>query len=194
MDITSVLGIAALVASFVALAASTTIALRQARTAYQANQVPVLVDLIKDLVSSVSYQRELSLYDELPKHDPALGFSGLPEPLRSNAYEITTTYLMISYLVLLDILDERLAILPVHYRVLRVWNAVEPFVRGERAIRGDPNSFMNVLEAFVAKVGRADIPTAVKRVNRRFGFTRRAVQAKPIINRPMHPPLNDQTE
>jgi hypothetical protein len=161
---------AALAASFAALTVSTLMAIRQVRTARHANQLPVIVEIFREMGSSDAYQRERTLFDGLPSQDPKLGVEGLPEPLRSCVYQVGNYYLMLSYLTLLEILDHRLAVLPIHYRAVRVWNAIAPFVYEERRRRGDPNSFLNVLEAFIEKIERIDIATEVGRFHKSFGI------------------------
>ena len=80
MDVTLVLSAGAAAASLAALASSTVIAVRQARTAYNANQVPVVADLIKELVSGESFRRELMLKSELPNLDPHWVSEVFPSP------------------------------------------------------------------------------------------------------------------
>lgn len=168
-DLGLLLNVVAVAASLAALTISSILAVRQHRTARNANQLPVVVELLREIRSSETYGKELFLQEELPKQDPSLGFSKLPEPLRSYAYEVGGYYLMLGYLVLLEILDERLAILPVHYRAAETWRAMKPFVEGERSLRGDQLSFMNVLEAFIAKVEGADIAVEVEKMQQAFG-------------------------
>jgi hypothetical protein len=75
---------------------------------------------------------------------------------------------MVSYLLSLDIIDRRLAILPIHYRITKTWDAVERFVRAERVARGYELSFLNLLESFVNLIRRQDIDQVVESVIRSF--------------------------
>src|SRR5690349_12779795 len=99
-----IINLAALTASFAALIISTFMAFRQVRIARHANQLPVMMELFAQIRASDTYSKEIMLREELPKYDPALGFSNLPEPLRSTAYEVSGYYLMLGYLVMMDIL------------------------------------------------------------------------------------------
>ena len=49
----------------------------------------------------------------------------------------------VSYLVKFKMIDYRLVYTALHYRILRTWSSVEPFVHGERIIRGGENTFLN---------------------------------------------------
>jgi hypothetical protein len=74
----------------------------------------------------------------------------------------------VAYLSLLGVADDKLAILPLHYRLTRTWRSIEPFVLSERRLRNDPLAFFNVLEAFVERVQAVDISEEVQAVRKRF--------------------------
>src|SRR5690349_16382436 len=131
MTLALFLNITAVMASLLALAVSSTFAIRQIRLARQAHQVPAM-DFLWIMRSPKFLRSEEILWVELPKHDPGLRFSELPEDLRDEAESILSFYQKVAYLVGLGIVDLRLAILPVHYRAPRTWAAVEPFIRNER--------------------------------------------------------------
>ena len=116
--------------------------------------------------SSEIRQREELVHAELPSHDPKLGFSNLPEPLHSYAHQVSSYYNMIGYLVMLRVVDERIAILPLHYRALKTWRLVKPYVYGERALRNNSHSFMNALEAFAMKMESMDIAALMEKAER----------------------------
>jgi len=150
------LNIIAVMASLLALAVSSTFAIRQIRLARQAHQVPAM-DFLWIMRSPKFLRSEEVLWVELPQQDPSLRFSELPEALRDEAESILSFYQKVAYLVGLGIVDSRLAILPVHYRAPRTWAAVEPFVRNERIHRGDDLAFYNAFEYLVGTIQRADI-------------------------------------
>ena len=150
------LNIAAVMASLLALTMSSTFAIRQIRLAKQAHQLPA-VDFLWIMRSPDFLRAEEHLWSELPKQDPSLRFNELPRALRDEAESILTFYQKVAYLVGLDIVDKRLAILPVHYRAPRTWASVEPFVRNERIYRGDELAFYNAFEHLVAEIQSADI-------------------------------------
>jgi len=150
------LNFTAVMASLLALAVSSTFAIRQIRLARQAHQVPAM-DFLWIMRSPKFLRTEEVLWVELPRQDPSLRFSELPEALRDEAESILSFYQKVAYLVGLGIVDRRLAILPVHYRAPRTWAAVEPFVRNERLHRGDELAFYNAFEHLVGAIERADI-------------------------------------
>lgn len=156
MSLPIFLNITAVMASLLALAVSSTFAIRQIRLARQAHQVPAM-DFLWIMRSPKFLRSEEVLWVELPKQDPSLRFGELPETLRDEAESILSFYQKVAYLVGLGIVDVRLAILPVHYRAPRTWAAVEPFVRNERLHRGDELAFYNAFEHLVGTIQRADI-------------------------------------
>jgi hypothetical protein len=167
MDKTSlILGIAALIASIAALVTSSLLVIRQIRAAHGANQLPVVFDIFHFMQSSEVWRKEELVKAELPNHDPDLGFSGLPEPLRSYAHEVSSNYNKVGYLIMLRVVDERIAILPLHYRARAIWAVVHQFVGGERELRNDRNSFMNGLECLIARMERTDIPAMMVKAER----------------------------
>jgi len=86
--------------------------------------------------------------------------------LREAADNVCLTYLMLAYVISLGIADRKLAILPVHYRVVRTWDVVSPFVVQERKLRGYELSFLSLLESFVNFLKRQDIQRIVKALNK----------------------------
>lgn len=107
------------------------------------------------------------MWQELPGIAPAVPLSELPAPLREYSFNVANFYSMIAYLWMLQAVDERLAIWPVHFRVSKTWEAIRPFVQAERAARGAESSFLNVLETFVAKVEGTDIQCYLGALQRR---------------------------
>ncbi len=146
-NVPTVLNIAALLASFLALAVSSLLALRQSRLMRDANQLPVVIDLFRELRADTFITREQEVWSSLPgDKDPSKGFGGIPTPLRTYVYDICLFYQTVAYLVNFNVVDDKLAYTALHYRILRTWSSVEPFVRGERAIRGGENTFLNSFE------------------------------------------------
>jgi hypothetical protein len=118
-----------------------------------ANQLPVVIDLFRELRADTFITREQEIWHSLPgNEDPSKGFGGIPTPLRTYAYDICLYYQTVAYLVNFKLLDHELAYTALHYRILRTWSSVEPFVRGERAIRGGENTFLNSFETFAKSV------------------------------------------
>jgi hypothetical protein len=154
-NISTVLNIAALFASLLALAISSILALRQSRLMRDANQLPVVIDLFRELRADTFITREQEIWRSLPgDQDPAQGFGGIPTPLRTYVYDVCLFYQTVSYLVKFKMIDDGLVYTALHYRILRTWSSVELFVRGERALRGGENTFLNSFEE-VAEVIRS---------------------------------------
>src|SRR4051794_18639258 len=86
------MNIASLSASVAALVTSAVIAIRQVKTAHRANQVPMIVEIFRFMRSRKVRRMEEMVKAELPNHDPQLGFRNLPEPLRSNAHEVSSNF------------------------------------------------------------------------------------------------------
>ena len=160
------MSLAALIVALAALAASSVLAVHQIRTAQRANQLPVVFEIFRFLRSAEVRRKEDAMHAGLAGHDPALGFRGLPEPMRSDAQEVCSYYNMVGYLILLKVVDARIAILPLHYRVAQVWATTRPYVEAERTLRTGQHSFMNGLEALAARVETMDVETTITKLTR----------------------------
>ena len=159
-DMSTVLNVAALMASLLALAISSVLALRQSRLMRHANELPVVIDLFRELRADTFIVREQEIWNALPGHkDPSKGFEGIPAPLRTYVFDISLFYQTVAYLVNFKMIDNRLAYTALHYRILRTWSSVEPFVRGERAIRGGENTFLNSFEKLAKAITREHLRT-----------------------------------
>ncbi|MEV1057707.1 hypothetical protein AB0I92_10685 [Micromonospora chalcea] len=143
--------------AFAALAVSLIMSSRQNDLGHNANQLPVVVELFSEIRSYEFLRKEEELWRDLPKISAPVPLSELPAPLKEYAFNVTNFYSMIAYLWMLQAVDERLAIWPVHFRAVKTWETIRPFVQAERAARGAEHSFLNVLETFVAKIEETDI-------------------------------------
>jgi hypothetical protein len=175
-NISTVLNVAALLASLLALAILSFLALRQSRLMRDANQLPVVIDLFRELRADTFIMREQEIWRSLPgDQDPDQGFGGIPTPLRTYVYDVCLFYQTVSYLVKFKMIDDRLAYTALHYRVLRTWSSVELFVRGERALRGGRNTFLNsfeeVAEAMRREHIRRDGPAVLDRIRQETELT-----------------------
>lgn len=168
MSPTALFNMSTLAISLLALGISALFAVRQVNTANRANQLPIVIDIYRRMWSPELRNQEELLWRKLPKLAKGVRFSELPKDLREAAYNVCYAYLMVSYLLSLDIIDRRLAILPIHYRITKTWDAVERFVRAERVARGYELSFLNLLESFVNLIRRQDIDQVVESVIRSF--------------------------
>jgi hypothetical protein len=165
--LSSLLNVVALVISLLALGVSTYLAVRQALVARQANQITVFVDLLREARSPEFRNRERSLWQKIKDYDPALGFAGLPKEQRDDAEVVCSYYSALAYCIAIGVVEHDLAVIPIHYRLLNTWKAVYPFVAAERKIRGDGESFLNLLEDFVAEARQTNTQTLEEEISRR---------------------------
>jgi hypothetical protein len=161
------LNVAALVISLLALAVSTYLTRRQSIAAKQANQIPVFVDLYREARTPDFYSRERSLWENLSGHDPAKGLSGLSAELRHNAEVVYSYYSNMAYCISIGVVERDLAIMPIHYRMLKTWDAMYPFVIAERKIRDDGGSFLTMFEHFASEARRTDIHSLERAIIRK---------------------------
>lgn len=140
------LNLAALSASLLSLVVASGLAIRQTRTSRNASQVPVLLDLIYHTRTLEFRRNEQDLWARLRDCDASSGVTGLPDDIRDRALEIALFYQHLAYLVAFKIVDHDLAVLPVHNRLRKSWNALQPFVLAERSLGG--GSFSDYLAEF----------------------------------------------
>ena len=178
-------------ASIVALITSIVFALRQSRLMRYASDIPVMIDLFDEFRSSDFVRRERYVWTALGSDaDPAQGFQGMPDDVYESAYNVCAYYQMVAYLVAFGRLDSRLAILPLHYRAIRTWSVVKPYVEGERILRGDRYSFLNFFEDFALmceKVSLDDLYLPIRRQefrHRRWSRSHRKRRGIPDVRVP----------
>jgi hypothetical protein len=136
-------------ASIVALTTSIVFALRQSRLMGYANDIPITIHLFDESRSPEFVRRERYVWTALAgESSPDQGFQGMPDHIYEPVYNVCVYYQMVALLVAFGRLDSRLTILPLHYRVVKTWSVVKPYVEGERALRGDRYSFLNFFEDF----------------------------------------------
>jgi hypothetical protein len=162
------LNITALIISLAALAVSSFLAIRQIGTARNTNQLAVVNETLREFWSPNFRHQEELLWDKLKDQGEDVAYSQLPGNLREAADSVCSVYLMLAYVVSVRIVDWKLAILPISYRVVRTWEAVSPFVVRERKLRGHEVSFFGVLESFVEFIKRQDLQSIVKELNEPF--------------------------
>ncbi|MGW5446138.1 DUF4760 domain-containing protein [Streptomyces asiaticus] len=128
--------------SVVALLVTLYSAVSQAGLQRRSNQLPAYVDLLADFRSVEFHDRYWFVTQRLlAEHDPALGLSGLPDDARRQVYDIVYYYQNIAVLRLADIVDDEMVAL-LRIRVIKVWDAVAPFVFREREIMGTGGRYL----------------------------------------------------
>jgi hypothetical protein len=170
MDIASGINVGTLVLS-VGAAGLSVLAIREGRNA---NQLPIVIDLLANSRDPGFMRREETLCREIGNHDAALGFRSLPDPIRDYAFEVGQYYQCLAYLSIHSIADFLLIAPQVSYRVTTTWAAIEGHVAGERKLRGGEHTFFNTFEVFVHEIKRLDLAALdAAALKRRRGWRRR---------------------
>ncbi len=162
----------ALLVASAAVVTSSSLTWRALRLNHNANHLPVVLDALKDQRTGEFTRREAVLWEQLPQHDVALGFAGLPEPLRGCAYEVSCYYQHLACLAEYGVANWDFIAVQTTYRMLRTWDCIQPYVHAERRNRGSANSFLNSYERFAEGVKATDIDAATNRLYRRNGSRR----------------------
>jgi hypothetical protein len=156
MDASVILSVLAVGVSGVALFISSLLTARQLRLLRQTNHVPAIIDLLTEYRRVEFHDRYNYVVTRLRKeHDPELGIFGLPEPAKSAVLDISYSHQTFAALFGLKILDE--SALPVlNWRILKVWDSIEPYATVER--RRNPDSvgiMLTVLQGYVENSRRS---------------------------------------
>jgi hypothetical protein len=164
-NVSSILNIVAAFASVSAVVTSSYLAVQALRYNRNANHMPVIIELFREHRSEAFVRKEQFLWRAMPLQDPSKGFSRLPRKTRAYATDVALFYLMIGYLSEYQISDPELLALQVQYRLLKTWEAIEPYVRKERILRGGEFTFLNTLEVFVERVRKLDSDAIARRMS-----------------------------
>jgi hypothetical protein len=141
----SAVNVFALSVSVIALGLSVFFSSQQIRNMRASNSVPVAIDLLtKEWMQDEFQQREIMVVNEIGQHDPAIGFSGLPQHLGAAAYNVALLYDSLGIFVAFGFIDETLVLSTRNYRIRRIWAVLEPHILGERELRGA--TFLDFLE------------------------------------------------
>lgn len=149
MDAPIWINVITVVIALSAMGISSAFTLRALRLAQNANHLPVVTNLLAPHRNPAFLAKEDHVNARIAQHDPAGGFQGLPEPIRSEAIEVCQQYHLLGYLSRYDLADQRILAAQVGYNAIRTWSAVEPYVRAERRLRGGEYTFFNSFEGFV---------------------------------------------
>jgi hypothetical protein len=148
MDSTQFVNIGTLAIALVSIIASWLLARQALKLNQNSNHLPVVLDLLATQRTAEFLRKEKRLWDHLNEYDEDLGFFELPEPIRSDAIEIALYYQSLGYVSEYGLADGELITIQAHYRMLRTWDTIKPFVQGERRLRGGENTFLNSYELF----------------------------------------------
>lgn len=129
------INIVAIVLSAVALGASTWLTVRQVLLSKRANHLPAYLHLLSEFRSREFNDHYRYVCEKLAvEHDAKLGISGLPDDAREAIYDIAYYYQTFALLILTRIVDEDVIMAFFHWRIVRVWEAIAPYVVREREI------------------------------------------------------------
>jgi hypothetical protein len=132
-----VLNLAALTISLTALVISILLTLRQLRLASGGNHLPVVLDGFKETRSAAWFEAQEYVLTELAKeHEPDCGHRGLPEQARTHANTIGLFYDDLGKVVAHGMIDQSLVIGSYGTNIVRLWDALAPYVYTERRKHG----------------------------------------------------------
>jgi hypothetical protein len=178
MDMTTaVYSTIALVFSLVAIVISVVSALRQTSDVRRSNLMLYMTEK-GQFYRSKSYRKARDyIITELPQFDPAaVGVYGLPEPAIDHVLLVGGFYQDIGTLAVTRVIQEDLAAALYYTGVKEMWQALEPYIQGERAIRQAKGlgSFWGSFEDIAAYVN------SVPHEQVRRKFLRRRFPASPV--------------
>ncbi|MEV4177709.1 hypothetical protein [Nonomuraea sp. NPDC049709] len=162
-----VINLAALTVAIIAIASSSFLTWLALRINQNMNHITAVMDLLKTHRTPEFIRMEITLWNDLSQHDPALGFFRLPEPIRSHAIEVGFYYQVLGYACEYGFIDGDLIAVQTQYRLLRTWSSVRAHVAGERIVRGGENTFFNAFEELVKKAEALDVDAATRRLTKR---------------------------
>ncbi|MEV0675296.1 hypothetical protein AB0I60_02105 [Actinosynnema sp. NPDC050436] len=137
MNATTVLSLATLTISLTALVVSMRLTVRQLRLTSGGNHRPVVLDAFRETRSPAWFEAQEYVLTELARdHEPSGGHRGLPEPARARASTIGLFLDDLGKLVAHGMVDQDLVIGAYGTNIMRLWDALAPYVYAERAAHG----------------------------------------------------------
>jgi hypothetical protein len=172
--------IVAIALSVVALAISTWLALRQGLLSKRANHMPAYLHLLSEFRSREFNDHYLYVCEKLTReHGAELGISGLPENAREAIYDIAYYYQTFAILVLTRIVDEDIILAFLHWRIVRVWDAIAPYVAREREIsKASGAQVLRLLEEYAVNHAQRLSPESIIAMLSSSGWKRILNRAK----------------
>jgi hypothetical protein len=148
----SVLGIASIALSLIAVATSTLLLVRQTLFMRHANEIPVSVDLYQEWRTTEFQAARAYIRDSLSNnHKSSIGLEGLPSEARNATYKVAAFYSSLGALVALGLVDERFAVSLLGGSAEVDWTILEPYIFRQREINGSDYAFA-FYEDFVCRV------------------------------------------
>jgi hypothetical protein len=167
MNASTILNIAALTLSLIALIVSAFLAVRQLGTMRQTNILPIVTSILQE-PRSQQFREHLDYISHqlLNEYTPEAGCFELPEPARDHVLSVCYYYEGLGLLVRFGVIDERMAISAFGTYCDRAWRLLEPFILGERRARGS-GRFQVYFEDLVCRVRATPPPLVDKHLNLR---------------------------
>jgi hypothetical protein len=158
MDTSAAFNVITIAVAFGALIVSLFFAMRQTGIMRQSNQLPVFVDMVREFRSEEFQRYEQYILRDLgPNNNPELGVMKLPDEARLAVLTIQSFFGTLATLITEGFISEEAAVLLLGYRANELWEKLEPFVIGEREIRGN-GEFSCYYEDFVCRIRAAQSP------------------------------------
>lgn len=137
MDVTIVLNLATLAISLTALVISILLTLRQIRVASGGIHLPVVLQAFNHSRSAAWFEAQEYVLTTLAQEHPAdSGWRDLPEQARTYANTIGLFYDDLGKLVAHGVIDQSMVIGSYGTNIVRLWDALAPFVYTERRKHG----------------------------------------------------------
>jgi hypothetical protein len=137
VNATIVLSLATLAISLMALVISILLTRRQLRLASGGNHLPVVLDAFRETRNAAWFEAQEYVLTELAKeHEPDYGHRGLPEQARTHANTIGLFYDDLGKLVAHGMIGQDLVIGSYGTNIVRLWDALAPYVYIERRQQG----------------------------------------------------------
>lgn len=129
------LNLATLTLSLVAIVFSWVSALRQRRLAHSSNHLPIVITVFRESRTDAWLAAQEHVLNELPGRDALkYGISGLPKQAHTHAALIGLFYDDLGKLVAHRMIDQDLVVGGYGSMIVRLWDALAPFVYAEREL------------------------------------------------------------
>ncbi|WP_156094856.1 DUF4760 domain-containing protein [Nocardia lijiangensis] len=145
----------ALLVSIAAVAASSTLAIRQQRLSRYSNHLPTMASMMAEFRSVRFHDHHKTVVELAPPADPSIGFSDLPPDKREAFVDVVYFYQFIATQIAMGVLQEDLILAQVRSRMIAVWDAAVPYIRAERAKASfGQEHWLSLLEFYVDRARR----------------------------------------
>jgi hypothetical protein len=132
------LNIISLAISIAAVAVSVAFAFRQTKMMETANTLPVLLDFFREFRGDEFRKKQSIMLDKLPSVSADNGLCHLPEEVQRPTIYVIHYYDNLGAMVAHGLISADVVLSVYGESVDRCWRLVEPYIKQERDIRGDP--------------------------------------------------------